>query len=144
MDGRLRGADHVVTESDTTYATYRYPASSATYEILATCENLWHVPVSGSSVGEFIRERRLARGWSQRKLAAELGPPITREQISRWENDKHAPGPTHAAALARALGGDADEFRGLSGAPRRLRDLVEELMSRVEQLERRTDRLEKR
>jgi transcriptional regulator with XRE-family HTH domain len=92
-----------------------------------------------SSVGELIRERRRARGWSQPQLADALR--TERGQVSRWENNKHTPGPSWAAALARELGGDAAEYRGLSGEPRRLRDLVIDLVSRVEQLERRVDEL---
>jgi transcriptional regulator with XRE-family HTH domain len=100
------------------------------------------VPVSGdrpyASVGELIKTRRLARGFnSQKALAAALGDPITREYVSRWENDHYTPGPKHATALARVLGGEPAEYRGLSGEPRNLRDLVTDLMERVERLERR-------
>ena len=95
------------------------------------------MPVSGkASVGELIRERRKNHGWNQQQLADALGSPITREYVSRWENDHHVPGPEHAERLARELGGEATEYRGLSGEPRRLRDLVDELMARVEWLER--------
>jgi len=41
------------------------------------------------AVGEVIREIRCALGWSQGRLAAELGrvsarPTVTREMVSRW------------------------------------------------------------
>ncbi|HSR90923.1 MAG TPA: helix-turn-helix transcriptional regulator [Gemmatimonadales bacterium] len=94
------------------------------------------MPVSGlESVGQLIRERRETRGWNQVQLADALGK-IDRTYVSRWENDKHRPGPRHAEALARELGGDPSEYRGLSGAPRRLQDVVAELAARVDRLER--------
>jgi transcriptional regulator with XRE-family HTH domain len=114
-------------------------ASTATYEILATCTSFWYVPLSDipRSVGELIRERRQARGWNQIELAKRLG--ISREYLSRWENDKHGPGPEYAKALARELGGEAAEYRSLGSEPRRLRGLVEDLALRVERLEKWAD-----
>ena len=88
-------------------------------------------------MGDLIRQRRRARGWNQVELANALG--IDRTYVSRWENDKFAPGPMHAEALARELGGEPGEYRGVSGEPRRLRDLVDELMERVARLERKVD-----
>jgi len=124
--------------SDTAYATFQHEASSATYGFLATCDKLRHVPVSTpASVGELIRQRRKARGWDQIQLGQALG--IDRTYVSRWETDKITPGEKHAVGLARELGGEPSEYRGLSGEPRRLRDLVDELMARVERLERKVD-----
>jgi transcriptional regulator with XRE-family HTH domain len=58
--------------------------------------------------GEIICELRCALGWSQARLAAELGrqsghPTITREDISRWEHGRRIPRPFWISHLAAAL-----------------------------------------
>ena len=60
------------------------------------------------AVGEVIREIRCALGWSQGRLAAELGrvsarPTVTREMVSRWEHGKRKPGPFWLRHIAAAL-----------------------------------------
>ena len=104
---------------------------------VATCEKLWHVSgaeeTSHASVGELIKIRREDRGLNQAQLAEAIG--VTREYLSRWENDHNAPGSKHAASLAHVLGGEAAEYQGLAGAPRNLREVVEQLERRVERLE---------
>jgi hypothetical protein len=59
-------------------------------------------------IGEVICELRSALGWSQGRLAAELGrisahPTVTREMISRWEHGKREPGPFWLRHIAVAL-----------------------------------------
>jgi transcriptional regulator with XRE-family HTH domain len=60
------------------------------------------------AVGDLIRELRSAVGWSQSRLADELGrvsghPTVTRECVSRWEHGRRAPGPFWLRHLATAL-----------------------------------------
>jgi transcriptional regulator with XRE-family HTH domain len=60
------------------------------------------------AVGEVIREIRCALGWSQGRLAAEVGrvsarPTVTREMVSRWEHGKRKPGPFWLRHIAAAL-----------------------------------------
>ena len=60
------------------------------------------------TTGALIRELRSLAGWSQSRLADELGkvsghPTVTRECVSRWEHGKRAPGPYWLRHLATAL-----------------------------------------
>jgi transcriptional regulator with XRE-family HTH domain len=60
------------------------------------------------TTGALIRELRSLVGWSQSRLADELGkvsghPTVTRECVSRWEHGKRAPGPYWVRHLATAL-----------------------------------------
>jgi transcriptional regulator with XRE-family HTH domain len=62
-------------------------------------------PEQPVSIGEMITELRSALGWSQGRLAGELGrqsghPSITREYVSRWEHGKKTPGPFWTGHLA--------------------------------------------
>jgi transcriptional regulator with XRE-family HTH domain len=86
-----------------------------------------------SSIGELIRLRRQARGWSQVELAKAID--VERTYVSRWENDRHRPNHAHAAELARVLGGDPTDYRGQGASTGRLRDVVMDLLRRVERLE---------
>ncbi|MGW7045320.1 helix-turn-helix transcriptional regulator [Streptomyces avermitilis] len=52
----------------------------------------------GSDIGANIRQARLARGWSQARLAREVcraagvvGEPVGRQEVSRWETGKRTP-----------------------------------------------------
>ena len=54
-------------------------------------------PETVITIGEMIAELRSALGWSQGRLAEELGresghPSLTREYVSRWEHGKKVPG----------------------------------------------------
>jgi len=54
-------------------------------------------PEAVVTIGEMITELRSALGWSQGRLAAELGrvsghPSLTREYVSRWEHGRKVPG----------------------------------------------------
>jgi transcriptional regulator with XRE-family HTH domain len=86
-----------------------------------------------SSIGELIRLRRQARGWSQVELGKAIN--VERTYVSRWENDRHRPNHAHAAELARVLGGDPTDYRGEDVPTARLRDLVMDLVRRIERLE---------
>src|ERR1039458_9710910 len=59
------------------------------------------------SAGEVICELRSGLGWSQGRLADELGRvsghPITREYVSRWEHGRKTPGPFWIGHLAAVL-----------------------------------------
>ena len=62
-------------------------------------------PEAVITIGEMIAELRSALGWSQGRLADELGrqsghPSITREYVSRWEHGKKTPGPYWIGHLA--------------------------------------------
>lgn len=60
--------------------------------------------------GDRMRQARFALGFTQARLAAELG---TRERnIVRWENGQHLPRAEHVAALARVTGRNIAFFFG--------------------------------
>ena len=50
-----------------------------------------------------IRTLRLARGWTQEELAHAMGGVVTKQALSKYENDKVIPSPVVALRLARAL-----------------------------------------
>jgi Helix-turn-helix domain len=65
-------------------------------------------PDEPASIGKIITELRSALGWSQGRLAGELGkvsghPSITREYVSRWEHGRKVPGPFWIGHLAAVL-----------------------------------------
>jgi transcriptional regulator with XRE-family HTH domain len=65
-------------------------------------------PEAPASIGEMITELRSGLGWSQGRLAEELGrvsghPSITREYVSRWEHGRKVPGPFWIGHLAAVL-----------------------------------------
>lgn len=65
-------------------------------------------PQALTSIGDIIRELRSQLGWSQGRLADELGqvsghPSITREYVSRWEHGRKIPGPFWIGHLAVVL-----------------------------------------
>lgn len=69
---------------------------------------LWGGPDEPATIGEMIAGLRSALGWSQGRLAEELGrvsgrPAITREYVSRWEHGRKTPGPYWIGHLAEAL-----------------------------------------
>ncbi|MFF5172052.1 transcriptional regulator [Micromonospora sp. NPDC000089] len=64
-------------------------------------------------LGPLIAQARLARGWSQQRLAAELCaaagvPTLTRHEVSRWERQARLPGGRWLARLAPVLGVPAE------------------------------------
>ncbi len=77
-------------------------------------------------LGALIRDLRLALGWSQGRLAAELctiasHQAVTRECVSRWEHGKRVPGPFWLPYLAEAL---QVPLRELERARMRRRDML--------------------
>lgn len=52
-------------------------------------------------LGSAIREARLSKGVSQKKLSKQSGIPV--RNISRWENGKHLPSVYSLFRLAQAL-----------------------------------------
>jgi putative transcriptional regulator len=59
-------------------------------------------------VSGLIRERRKERGWSQQDLAEHVS--ATRNPINRWERGWNGPTLPQRRKLAKALGGDPDEY----------------------------------
>lgn len=55
-----------------------------------------------------IRELRLAKGWTQDKLARETGVQLA--TVSSWETGRKQPSGLNLQALARALGVSADDI----------------------------------
>ncbi|MFG2106847.1 helix-turn-helix domain-containing protein [Micromonospora chersina] len=60
-------------------------------------------------LGPLLAELRAARGWSQRRVAAELCaaagvPTLTRHEVSRWERQRRLPGDFWSGWLAVVLG----------------------------------------
>ena len=67
-----------------------------------------------SKVGDFIRERRLAKGLSKRQLAEKAG--ISHSEVHRIENgERQNPSVPMLVALANALGIPPDDILVLSG-----------------------------
>ncbi len=58
------------------------------------------------TLGELVREARLAAGLSQKELAAGLA--TTQSVVSRWERGHDAPRADTLAAILRACGYEAD------------------------------------
>lgn len=67
-----------------------------------------------SKVGEFIRERRLAKGLSKRQLAEKAG--ISHSEVHRIENgERQNPSVPMLVALADALGISQDDILVMAG-----------------------------
>lgn len=65
-------------------------------------------------IGALIRTHRLRTGLSQDDLASELcrcHSTITRDEVSKWENEKHLPGPMWQGHLATVLGVPLEEVK---------------------------------
>lgn len=60
--------------------------------------------------GDYLRDARKARGWSQSRLAFRIGAHVT--SVSDWERGDNAPSGRHVAGLARELGVPAERFYG--------------------------------
>lgn len=58
------------------------------------------------SIGERITELRKAASLSQGQLAQRMG--VTRQAVSKWENDLSTPDPLRLVQLADALGTDSE------------------------------------
>lgn len=58
-------------------------------------------PVAWTVTPQAIRQRRLARGWSQYRLAAVMG--VSRPAVAQWESGAYLPSPEHVARLREVL-----------------------------------------
>jgi transcriptional regulator with XRE-family HTH domain len=75
--------------------------------------------VSGRPLGRRLRDRRLATGMSQRRLAARLGRPHS--LVSMWESGLREPCLADLAGLSRVLGVRVEELiAGTRASPRRI------------------------
>lgn len=76
------------------------------------------------SLGERIRTARLAAGFSQVKLAAEIG--VAQTTLSAWESGKNEPSREDIRRLAQVLGIDASQIEALNndGASTRTIDVM--------------------
>lgn len=69
-----------------------------------------------SQIGDRVRDARLARGWSQRRLAKEAG--VSENTILNTESGRHAARPSKRRAILDALGiVEADRSIDLDGVP---------------------------
>ena len=63
--------------------------------------------------GEILREKRIAKGWTQSFIAKKLG--VCNHQVGKWEKNLHFPNLIVATDLAMLLGCTLDELAGLEG-----------------------------
>lgn len=73
------------------------------------------VPVEAAreEFGRRVRNARLAKGWNQSELARAAttdAVKVTRDEVSKYEKANHFPGPEKLAAVAKALGVDAQDL----------------------------------
>ncbi|MGW4502201.1 helix-turn-helix domain-containing protein, partial [Micromonospora sp. NPDC004336] len=82
-------------------------------------------PPGPQLLGPLLAQLRLARGWSQLRLAAELcrvsgAPTLSRHEVSRWERQLRLPGPFWLGWLAVVLAVPADLLADAAARTRRL------------------------
>lgn len=90
------------------------------------------------NTGGRIRQLRQAKGYSLDELVTRMGGLVTKQALSKYENEKSVPRPTVLVALAKALGVSASDlmrepeyefevvaYRALAGLPRRERAEIE-------------------
>lgn len=89
------------------------------------------------TLGERIREARLQKRWSQRRLADAAGFGDA-QSVSKYERDVHEPNLARLEAIARALGKPMSYFvdepeaqEDLRAAVERLTGLVQDLLERL-------------
>lgn len=86
--------------------------------------------ISLQAVGDYLREQRLARGWTLQKLADKCG--CRRQFIHSVEKGEVKPGKEKLRALAKALGRDGLVLRLLAGdVPE---EVIEALVEHPEQM----------
>ena len=64
------------------------------------------------SLGNRIRRERERMGMNQAELGARVDPQVTREAVTKWENDKSKPRPDTIAQLAALFGMTISELMG--------------------------------
>ncbi|MGK5741925.1 helix-turn-helix domain-containing protein [Micromonospora sp. URMC 103] len=82
-------------------------------------------PPGPQLLGPLLTQLRLARGWSQRRLAAELcaaagAPTLSRHEVSRWERQARLPGKFWLRWLAVVLAVPAELLGDAASRSRRL------------------------
>lgn len=64
------------------------------------------------SLGNRIRRERERMGMNQAELGARVAPQVTREAVTKWENDRSKPRPDTIAQLAALFGMTISELMG--------------------------------
>ena len=67
---------------------------------------LKNYPVAPKTLGEFLRQKRVDLGLSQRKLAEILGIGITDTAVEKWEKSQNRPTESHRRRIIEFLGFD--------------------------------------
>jgi putative transcriptional regulator len=62
-----------------------------------------------------VKERRIARGWTQEQLAGAVG--VSRQSINSIERERYVPSLPLALTFARVFGCSTDEIFALNGDP---------------------------
>lgn len=82
------------------------------------------VEVSGMTLGENLQTLRKAAGLSQEQVAKTLF--VTRQTVSKWENNQAEPGVENLKALARLYGVTLDRLMGVEPSPAKPRESTPE------------------
>ncbi|HEX8632368.1 MAG TPA: helix-turn-helix transcriptional regulator [Catenuloplanes sp.] len=74
-----------------------------------------HAARAGTTIGPLLTRLRLARGFSQLRVAEQLCaaaglPTVTRHEVSRWEREERIPGPFWIAWLAMVLDAPVEQL----------------------------------
>jgi DNA-binding transcriptional regulator YiaG len=67
---------------------------------------LKNYPAAPKTLGEFLRQKRVDLGLSQRKLAETLGIGITDTAVEKWEKNQNHPTAAHRSRIIEFLGFD--------------------------------------
>ena len=67
---------------------------------------LKNYPVAPKTLGEFLRQKRVDLGLSQRKLAEMLDIGITDTAVEKWEKNQKRPTESHRRRVIEFLGFD--------------------------------------
>ena len=67
---------------------------------------LKNYPVTPKTLGEFLRQKRVDLGLSQRKLAEMLAIGITDTAVEKWEKSQNRPTESHRRRIIEFLGFD--------------------------------------
>ena len=70
----------------------------------------------GPNILNRVKERRIARGWTQEQLANAVG--VSRQSINSIERERYVPSLPLALTFARVFGCSTDEIFTLNGAAR--------------------------
>ena len=67
---------------------------------------LKHYPVAPKTLGEYLRQKRVDLGLSQRKLSEILAIGITDTAVEKWEKSQNRPTAAHCRRIIEFLGFD--------------------------------------